>query len=446
MKKYSLILLSATLAAAALLWAQQPQGTVKIKSGEGKPVIAIPDFRGAGEAQRSMGAFNETLWNEVQQSGLFKMSSKSFYPVRIPQQPADFKSGGSALTEWSNPPVNAQWLAYGYTAVQGGQLVLYGWLYNVQSDLSGAQVIGKLYFGTLDEAGTRKVAREFAADILKQFGAASLIGTKIYFVSDRTRNKEIWRMDYDGSNQEQVTHYGSISTYPCVSSDGSKIAFTTWYQGQPKIFVHSAESKRKLPFYNPVASFNAPSDFSPDGKQLLFYSSTDGKESQIYLSAVDGSNMRPISSSRAIEVEPKINPKNPSELVFVSGRSGLPQIYRMNIDGADTVRLSNGEGEAVNPSWHPNGQQIAFAWTKGFEPGNYNIFVMDVADHSIVQLTSASGRNENPVWAPDGAHIVFSSKRGRGTQIYTMLADGTQVKQLTNQGNNEKAVWAKGIN
>jgi TolB protein len=68
---------------------------------------------------------------------------------------------------------------------------------------------------------------------------------------------------------------------------------------------------------------------------------------------------------------------------------------------------------------------------------------MDVASRDIVQLTHGVGRNENPSWAPDGLHLVFASKRGRTTQIYSMLADGTGVRQLTTQGNNEKPVWSK---
>ena len=75
----------------------------------------------------------------------------------------------------------------------------------------------------------------------------------------------------------------------------------------------------------------------------------------IYVANMDGSNLRRISSSRAIEVEPKVNPKTGNDIVFVSGRSGPQQIYRMNIDGTGVERLSNGEGEASNPSWHPNG-------------------------------------------------------------------------------------------
>jgi TolB protein len=187
---------------------------------------------------------------------------------------------------------------------------------------------------------------------------------------------------------------------------------------------------------------NATPDFTPDGKQLL-YSSTASGWAQIYVANIDGSNLRRISSTRALEVEPKVNPKTGADLAFVSGRSGPQQIYRMNMDGTDVQRLSNGEGEASNPCWHPNGQIIAFAWTRGFATGNFNIFVMDVASRNFNQLTYGAGRNENPSWAPDGRRLAFMSTRNGTEQIWTMLADGTQIKQLTTAGRNSTPVWAK---
>ena len=105
-----------------------------------------------------------------------------------------------------------------------------------------------------------------------------------------------------------------------------------------------------------------------------------------------------------------------------------------------------GDAYVSNPAWSPNGQFVAFAWTKGYEPGNYNIFVMDIARRVPVQLTHGAGRNENPWWGPDGVHLVFSSKRGRLTELYTMLADGSHVQQLTTQGDNLQPVWSKAIN
>lgn len=252
-------------------------------------------------------------------------------------------------------------------------------------------------------------------------------------------------MDYDGSNQRQMTHYNSIAEMPALSPDGKLVAFTTWAQGNPKIMIYSTETTRRMPFYNPVSSVVETPEFTPDGRHILFSATIDGW-TQICEADVNGSNMRRISHVRSIEVSAKVNPKNPNEVLFISGRSGRQQLWRMNGDGGDLEMLTTGEGDVANPSWSPNGQFIAFAWTRGYEIGGFNIFVMDVAKRVPVQLTHGNGRNENPWWAPDGVHLVFSSKRGSATQIYSMLADGTHVQQLTSQGNNLQPVWGKGIN
>ena len=432
---------------APALYGQSTDIIVKLRGGQ-QPTIAVPDFRGAGDAQPWMETFNLTLFDEVQGAGLFKMALKSFFPLAVPQQPADWKapvsglSQGPWLTDWSGTIVKANYLAMGYTAIQNGQLVLFGWLYDVsQPDLSNAQIFGKVYLGTIDEAGTKKIAREFAADILAKFGAKSLLGSKIYFVSNRSGAKEIWSMDYDGSGQKQLTRYNSICITPALSPDNSKLAFTSFLQGNPGITVMTADSARKLTFVNPVSSIVASPDFAPDGKLMLLATKIGGGYQNIFSANSDGSNLNRITEARAVETEPKINPKNPGEVVFVSGRSGPAQVYRMNIGGSDIERLTDGSGQASNPSWHPDGKIIAFSWNRGFERGNFNIFMMDVAKRELTQLTHGAGRNQNPVWAPDGLHLVFCSTRSGSPQIWTMLADGTQLRPLTTVGRNEMPVW-----
>jgi len=197
---------------------------------------------------------------------------------------------------------------------------------------------------------------------------------------------------------------------------------------------------RDLRFYNQVASMNSQPSFTPDGKQIL-YSSSAGRCCRIFIANLDGTGFRALTSSSFIDTEPKVNPKTGQQVVFSSGRSGPEQIYMMNIDGGDVQRLTDGTGEASNPAWHPGGQIVAFAWTRGFAAGKFNVFVMDVASRKYNQLTHDEGKNENPSFAPDGLHLTFMSNRTGSSQIWTMLADGTQGRQITRQGINYSPVW-----
>jgi len=423
--------------------AGQADFTSVIKKGD-LPVIAVADMHGTGTAEQYMDAFNKTLWDELSYSGQIKLAPKTSYPLQVAQQASDFKPP-VMFSDWTRPPVNANYLAFGYTGVQDDQMVLFGNFYNVgQSSVQTAQLVANRYYGTLNNDGARKVAREFAADILRQLGIATLSGTRIYFVSDRSGSKEIWAMDYDGSNQKQLTRYGAITGQPAVSADGKLFAFMTYAGGNPQIRIHTTDTSRRQTFVNPVTSAVGTPEFTPDGKNILFSATADGWM-QLMMAGIDGGGMHRISNVSKIEVSPRVNPKTGRDVLFISGRSGRPQLWRMNLDGTDKEMLTTGEGDVANPSWSPDGHHIAFCWTRGYEPGNFNIFVMDIADKVPIQLTTNSGRNENPWWAPDGVHLVFSSMRGRVTQIYSMLADGTSVRQLTTQGNNIQPVWAKGI-
>jgi TolB protein len=375
------------------------------------------------------------------------------YPTVVPQQPSDLldprpdvpRAGGRLLSDWSNPPAQANYLAFGYAASKEGLFAAFGYFYDLsQPNLRTAKVIGDLYTGPLNEEGARKAAHEFAAEILKRFGAASLFGTHIYFASTRTGHKEIWAMDFDGSNQHQVTHFDFIATSPAISPDGSRIMCTA-YAGEAKparIFLYSADPLRQLAFVNPTGTYSAHSSFTPDGKQVLFDSAT-GDAYRIYIASLDGSNARAISSSEHVQVQPVMNPKNSNLIAFTSDRSGTPQIYTMSGDGGDVTRVTNGIGEAHNPAWAPDGGHIAFSWSQGYEPGNLNIFLIDVATGKYVQLTHGEGKNENPAWAPDGVHIAFSSTRTGKEQIWSMLADATDLKQLTTAAANSNPAWGK---
>lgn len=452
--KLSLAGVLLTLSVGTMSAWQQINGV--IVKNPGKPLVAVTDFRASGGAASLVGVFNQTVANDLRDSPLINFVPKTLYPLNPPQQPSDLIAGvappsrgtfvpvAHRLTDWGLPPVSANFVGLGYGAEDRGQFVVFGWLYATAptiATLQQAQVFGKIYTATLDQAGAVDAGHRYAADILAQFGGKSLVGTRIVFVSNRTGSKEIWVMNWDGSDQRPLTHYHSIATFPSASPDGHMVAFTCYASNRPDVYMVSIDTGRRLPFYNPRASMNAFVTFTPDSKRVIFSSTAGGGPAQLYTANVDGSGLRRLSSTRAIEVEPKINPKTGTDLVDVSDRSGLPQIYHMNLEGTDVLRLSAGTGEATNPAWNPDGEHIAFAWTKGFEPGNYNIFVMDTATQQTTQLTANEGRNENPSWAPDGTHIVYASKRGRQSQIWVMNADGTGKHALTDAGSNETPVW-----
>jgi TolB protein len=138
-----------------------------------------------------------------------------------------------------------------------------------------------------------------------------------------------------------------------------------------------------------------------------------------------------------------VNRKTGAQIAWVSGRSGLPQIYVMDADGANVQRLTQ-QGYAVSPAWSPNGQLLAFAWRRNYgpgAPGGQDIYIMDVASRQWVQLTH-EGVNDFPSWSPDGRHIVFQARRGGSEQIWTMLADGTKQHALTSSGSNTQPSWS----
>jgi len=125
----------------------------------------------------------------------------------------------------------------------------------------------------------------------------------------------------------------------------------------------------------------------------------------------------------------------------VSDRSGTQQIYIMDAEGTNLQRIIDDGGDAEYPSWSPDGQNIAFAWQKP-GTGRYDIYIHNLGTGRNSQVTSDAGTNERPSWAPDGRHLVFASTRSGSWQIYSMLANGLKVRQLTKTGRNEGPAWS----
>jgi TolB protein len=416
-----------------------------IKTGTGLGVdkvrLAAADFNASTQDAKNadlLKMFNDTLWSDLDNAGIFDMVSKSFNPAGTVGTPSDVK-----FEAWSAPPPNAAMLAFGNLGVSGANVTVQGWLYDVKN-VASPQILGKQYTDQATPDAARAIAHKFADEIIFRLGGgiAGIAESKIYFVSTRSGGKEIWAMDYDGANQHILIHLGTISLSPHPSPDGSRVAFSSLTKSGWEILMYSLDVNRLVAFPR-YGGTNLSPAWAPDGTHLAFSSSRTG-DPEIYLVDVSGSNLKRVTAYKGPDVSPTWNRKTGSQIAWVSGRTGLPQIYTAESDGTNLQRVTD-QGYAVSPSWSPNGQFLAFSWIRHYgpgEPGSQDIYLMDIASKQWVQLTHDGGRNDFPSWSPDGRHIIFQSSRSGGLQIWTMLADGTNQKQLTTAGSNSQPNWS----
>lgn len=437
MKRFAIVFTVVLLAVSA--FAQQDWIRTGTGLGVEKLRLAVPDFKApAGTPAELATTFNATLWNDLDNAGLFDMVSKSFYPLQTPGAPQEYTASA-----WNVPPPDAAMVAFGSLSTDGTNLTVLGWLYDVRNQTS-PQVLGKQYREAASADGARTAAHKFANEIIFRLGGgiAGITESKIVYVCANGRNKEICIMDYDGANSRQLTRLGSIALSPHLSPDGSRIAFSALAGNSWNILMYSLELGRTVNFPH-FGGTNLSPSWSGDGTKIVFSSSRSG-DPEIYVVSANGADLKRLTSVHGPDVSPVFNPQSGAQIAWVSGRTGLPQIYVMGADGTNPQKMTD-QGYAVSPSWSPNGQFLAFSWLRRYgpgAPGARDIYIMDIATGKWAQLTHDGGANDFPSWSPDGRHIVFQSSRSGGEQIWSMLADGSQQRQLTRSGRNSEPAWS----
>jgi len=174
--------------------------------------------------------------------------------------------------------------------------------------------------------------------------------------------------------------------------------------------------------------------WSPDGARLVFSSAPDraGPPPEIYIMDAQGGNRIRLTDNSADDQEPTWSPTG-DRIAFVSNRDGSYAIYTMRTDGTDVERLVEGS----MPAWSPDGEKIAFC---GGDIEWSDIFVWEPGQ--VTRLTKNAYDDYSPTWSPDGRQIVFSSTRqdtnGDGSinykdaaHLYIMNADGSDQRPLT---------------
>jgi TolB protein len=436
---FFLIALFSSLACASA----QAQDWVKTGTnlGAARIRLAAADFAPSSADPQTPGlktTFDTTLYNDLNSAGIFDMVSKSMAPPLMPASPQQMN-----LPAWSAPPANSAFVAFGSFAVNGGRVAVYGWLFDAKNPDS-PQILGKQYNEVASQDNARLIAHRFADEIITRLGGGipGIAETHIFYISARGGNKEVWEMDYDGQGAHQLTHLNTISLSPRVSPDNDRIAFASLGRQGWSIRMYSLLLGRMVSFPSLIGNTLSPA-WSSNGAKLAFSASRTG-DPEIFTSDANGSNVKQVTTFRGPDVSPTWNPKSNSQIAWCSGRTGLPQIYTMDSDGTNIGRLTDG-GYATSPSWSPNGQFLAFAWNRKYgpgAPGGQDIYIMDIASKRWTQLTHDAGRQDFPSWSPDGRHIVFQRENGGGSEIWTMLSDGTEQHRLTQGSGNSMPNWS----
>ena len=426
------------LCLSSLLKAQSPDIVIYPRPREDTK-LAVVNFvartSDTSEVQAALRVFDQVLWDDLKFSAFFEIPSKSFYPLKPLRSPTDVN-----FDNWQVPTLDADFLIFGNLQVDSGLAVVEAYLYDVRTR---GQVLGKRYTVS-DDALIQRVAHEFSDQVVFQLSAGTSRGVaraQIAFSSLKGQSKEIYVMDYDGANQRTITANGGLNKFPEWSADNSKLAFITYlpHSSRWELWIQNLDGGRTV---LPVpSSYVASPAFSPNGERIVFSTrEVNGVDAGIYISDLDGGQLKNLSNHSAIDSSPTWSPTG-RQIAFISDRSGPPQLWVMDADGSNLQQLVREGGHCDSPDWSPDGRFITYSWQPSGQ-WSHQIYVIEVATGRIFQLTSGRGSSENPHWSPDGRHIAFQSTRTGSKQIFIMNADGKNLKQLTVYGINESPAWS----
>ncbi len=269
-------------------------------------------------------------------------------------------------------------------------------------------------------------------------GEPGIAATRIAF-RRRASNGEsgLYLIDSDGEGLRRIDTGATSVFSPAFSPDADRIAYTIQDEiGFTALMEVNLVTGRRRTVSSGDALHLSPT-YAPDGR--LAYARTEGDGTEIFFEGGPA-----LTRTRGDALNPSFSPDG-RWLAFEADPLGQPQIYVQPVSGGSPRLISryvrNERTNAAGPSWSPGGDRIAYAAMVG---GVFQIFTVS-PDGTDRRMLTSRGLNENPSWAPDGRHLVFSSEGASGHGLWILDTVTGRTRTLTSGRLDGLPSWSRPI-
>ena len=229
-------------------------------------------------------------------------------------------------------------------------------------------------------------------------------------------------VEWTNATNTQLTNFSGIKGYPSLSPDGKSFIYTNETEDGTDIFLLRIGGKNPVNLTADSKADDWMAAFSPDGKLIAFRS--ERNPAGIYVMEETGENVRRVAD---FGFHPSWSPDG--KQIVVSDRASdvatghmVPNSSLWVIDvETGNKKMLDTKGDAIQPSWSPNGQRIAFWFVKDGNLGELATIPADGGEPVIIAENDAM--DWNPIWSPDGKFIYFGSDRGGSMNIWRVAID-----------------------
>lgn len=294
------------------------------------------------------------------------------------------------------------------------------------------ELLAKAYTGANQRAQVHALADDIAKTLTQLPGIAQ---TKIAFKVEPGRSRsEVYLSDFDGHSPQAVTSDQSLVSAPSWAGRGA-LVYSSYKLGNPKIFSHVLSSGARTAVARYPGDNYSPS-VSRDGRRVAMILNKGGSP-DLYVSGLDGSGLKQLTTTREAESSPCWSPDNQT-ICFVSREGGATRLYTISASGGRQKPLAiTGASNPTEPDWSPDGKWIAF--TTQTRAG-FTICIGPAQGGQTIPVVDG----EDPSWAPNSRALIFCKGPDHAKQLYLLDVPTKQVKHLARiLESNSSPSWAK---